>query len=74
MWLSFPSYGFAAVGQQAQGRIETMLRIADYLAAPFGSAEYLTVRYGRTGSDYELEDGSPAPTGNASGASQLGVK
>ena len=51
-----------------------MLRIADYLAAPFGSAEYLTVRYGRAGADYELEDGTPAPSGSTGAASQLGVK
>ena len=74
MWLSFPSYGFAAVGQQAADRVETMLRIADYLAAPFGSAEYLTIRYGKAGTDYELKDGSPAPTPGSAAASQLGVK
>lgn len=74
LWLSFPSYGFAAVGQHAADRVETMLRIADYLAAPFGSAEYLTIRYGRAGADYELTDGNPSPTGSTGAASQLGVK
>ena len=37
MWLSFPSYGFAAVAKSAADRVPTLLRIADYLAAPFGT-------------------------------------
>ncbi len=74
MWLSFPSYGFAAVGQHAADRVQTMLRIADYLAAPFGSAEYLTVRYGVPGTDYEIKDGNPSLSKSGSASRELGVK
>lgn len=74
LWLSFPSYGFAAVAKAAADRVPTLLRIADYLAAPFGTTEYLTVRYGVEGPDYELKDGSPSATKSGSAGSALGVK
>jgi putative aldouronate transport system substrate-binding protein len=35
-----------------RSRIEECLRLADYLAAPFGSAEYTLVNYGRWGVTY----------------------
>lgn len=74
MWLSFPSYGFAAVSKASADRVPTLLRIADYLAAPFGTSEYLTVRYGVEGPDYALKDGSPQPTKSGSAGSALGLK
>ncbi len=74
MWLSFPSFGFAAVAKTAADRIPALLRIADYLAAPFGTAEYLSVRYGVPGADYELKDGSPQATKSGAAGSALGVK
>ena len=74
LWLSFPSFGFSAVSKAAAGRVQTLLKIADYLAAPFGSAEYLTVKYGVEGPDYAITDGNPVPTPTGGAASQLGVK
>ncbi|HEY0239678.1 MAG TPA: hypothetical protein VGC37_13640 [Friedmanniella sp.] len=74
LWLSFPSFGFAAISAAAADRVTTLLKIADYLAAPFGSAEYLTSKYGLEGPDFAIKDGSIAPTKSGSAGSQLGLK
>jgi ABC-type glycerol-3-phosphate transport system substrate-binding protein len=41
-------------------QIKEVLAIANYLAAPYGSQEYLTVNYGAEGTDYTMKDGLPA--------------
>jgi putative aldouronate transport system substrate-binding protein len=43
-------------------RVKLMLRIANYLAAPFGTQEYLINRYGKEGVDYNMKDGDPILT------------
>jgi putative aldouronate transport system substrate-binding protein len=43
-------------------QIKEALSIANYLAAPFGSAEYLTVNFGKEGVDYTMKDGNPQLT------------
>jgi putative aldouronate transport system substrate-binding protein len=43
-------------------RIETLLRLLDWIATPFGSAEYLFFRYGIPGHDYTLRGTDPVPT------------
>jgi putative aldouronate transport system substrate-binding protein len=43
-------------------QLKECLAIADYLAAPFGSAEYLTVNFGQEGVDYTIKDGNPQLT------------
>lgn len=74
MWLSYPSFGVSAISAKAADRVDTLLKVADYLAAPFGSQEYLTVRYGVEGEDYELTGGNPVPTSSGSANRELGVK
>ncbi|GAC1317694.1 MAG: extracellular solute-binding protein [Chloroflexota bacterium] len=44
-------------------RIDELLRICNWLAAPFGTQEDLLVQYGLPGSDYTLDgNGNPVPT------------
>jgi putative aldouronate transport system substrate-binding protein len=44
-------------------RIRELLRILDYLAAPFGTQEDMLLSYGLAGTDYALDaDGQPKPT------------
>lgn len=74
LWLSFPAYGFAGVAKSAADRVPALLRVADYLAAPFGTTEYLTVRYGVEGPDYAMVDGSPQATKAGTAGSALGLK
>ncbi|WP_164234216.1 extracellular solute-binding protein [Microbacterium hydrocarbonoxydans] len=46
--------------------IKKLLGVANLLAAPFGSEEYLLINYGVEGADYTLDgDGNPLPTPNA---------
>ena len=53
-------------------RIKELLRIVDWLAAPFGSAEELLLSYGVAGTDYHLDDnGNPIAT-ERSNADALG--
>lgn len=43
-------------------QIEECLRIADYLAAPYGTAEYALINFGVEGVDYTLGASGPTPT------------
>jgi putative aldouronate transport system substrate-binding protein len=44
-------------------RIRELLRIVDWLAAPFGSQEYVLLNYGIPGQDHTVDDGgNPVPT------------
>lgn len=47
-------------------QIKECLAIANYLAAPYGSAEYLVVNFGAAGVEYTMTDGNPVltPTGS----------
>lgn len=74
MWMSFPSFGRAAINKNAGARVETLLKVANYLAAPFGTQEYLDVKYGKQGADYTLNGSNPESTRAGGANSQLGVK
>jgi putative aldouronate transport system substrate-binding protein len=43
-------------------QIEELLAVANYLAAPFGSAEYTMVNFGVEGTHYTMVNGVPTPT------------
>ncbi|WP_051450836.1 ABC transporter substrate-binding protein [Actinospica robiniae] len=49
----------------SSSQIEECLRIADYLAAPFGSYEYTLINYGVEGADWSM--GAAGPTYTATG-------
>lgn len=74
MWMSFPSYGRSGINKKAADRVETLLKVADYLAAPFGTKEYLDVKYGKEGSDYTKQGTDPVPTESGATNTQLGLK
>ncbi|HIT74741.1 MAG TPA: hypothetical protein IAA98_04070, partial [Candidatus Avipropionibacterium avicola] len=61
---SASAYGaYAAITQQdSTERVEEILRVLDYLAAPYGSEEYLRANYGVEGEHYNMEDGVPIST------------
>jgi putative aldouronate transport system substrate-binding protein len=50
--------GATAVKKGSPDRIREMLRVLNYLAAPFGSSEDLLLSYGVEGPDYSLDDKS----------------
>jgi putative aldouronate transport system substrate-binding protein len=49
-------------GKLSADQIKECLSIANYLAAPYGSSEYLTVNFGAQGADYTMVDGNPQLT------------
>ncbi|MBX9393498.1 extracellular solute-binding protein [Streptomyces sp. TRM72054] len=57
------SFGYTVLKKAKKERIELLLRILDYLAAPFGSEEWELVHYGVEGTHFtRAADGSPRPT------------
>jgi putative aldouronate transport system substrate-binding protein len=51
------------------GQIEELLRIANYLAAPYGSYEYTLIQYGAENTDWTMGNDGPVPT--ATGSKQV---
>jgi putative aldouronate transport system substrate-binding protein len=48
----------ATIGKDAE-RVKELLRIVDYASAPFGSEEYVFLRWGLPGVHHELQNGAP---------------
>jgi putative aldouronate transport system substrate-binding protein len=58
-----PAFAIAFLKKAPEARIKMLLKVLDYIAAPFGSDEYLLVRYGIKGRDWEPdEEGNPITT------------
>ena len=56
------SFGYTIVKKAKKERVQLLLRILDYLAAPFGSKEWELVHYGVEGTHFtRAKDGSPEP-------------
>ncbi|MFD7401125.1 sugar ABC transporter substrate-binding protein [Streptomyces sp. NPDC059866] len=57
------SFGYTVLKKAKKERIELLLRILDYLAAPFGSQEWELVHYGVEGTHFTRgKGGAPEPT------------
>ncbi|GHH03940.1 extracellular solute-binding protein [Streptomyces lanatus] len=57
------SFGYTVLKKAKKERIQLLLRVLDYLAAPFGSQEWELVHYGIEGTHFtRAADGSPEPT------------
>ena len=55
--------GATAIKKSSPDRIKELLRVLNYLAAPFGSKEDLLLSYGVEGPDFALDDrGNPVLT------------
>jgi len=62
-WYGSGSFGISAIKKASPDRIKEILRIMNFLAAPFGSEEYLLLHYGIKGTDYNLDaNGNPVLT------------
>jgi putative aldouronate transport system substrate-binding protein len=51
-----PNFGMTLVKKGSEARVKEMLRILDYIAAPFGSIEHNLIFYGVEGQDYQYDD------------------
>ncbi|MFF3336086.1 extracellular solute-binding protein [Streptomyces sp. NPDC002888] len=57
------SFGYTVLKKAKKERVQLLLRVLDYLAAPFGSQEWELVHYGVEGTHFTRgKDGSPQPT------------
>ncbi|MFI1963147.1 extracellular solute-binding protein [Streptomyces pathocidini] len=62
-WLTNGIYGQAILKKAAKERIELILRVMNYLAAPFGTKEWELVHHGLEGVHFTRgKDGGPVPT------------
>lgn len=58
-----PSFSITALKKtDDKEKVKEMLRVANFLAAPFGTQEHLLVKFGVEGVDHERVDGEPALT------------
>jgi len=56
-------FGFSVIKKASSDRVKEVLRIMDYMAAPFGSQEHLLLHYGVQDTDYKFDDnGNPVLT------------
>lgn len=73
-WQSPPVNNFTPMKKASKSRIKELLRIANWLAAPFGTEEFLFRRYGQAGADYKMTNGSPNPTQTGLTQTVLGIR
>ncbi|HEV2783171.1 MAG TPA: extracellular solute-binding protein [Actinophytocola sp.] len=73
-WGAAPTNNFTALKKADEGRIRYLLKIANWLAAPFGSEEWLFRRFGVAGTHYVMKDGSPALTQAGASQTVLGIR
>jgi putative aldouronate transport system substrate-binding protein len=63
MWFGRGFFGYTVLKKASKARIETLLRILDYMAAPFGSKEYELTHFGVEGQHFTRDsDGQIKPT------------
>src|ERR1051325_3797080 len=54
------AFGIAFLKKASEARVKMLLKVLDYIAAPFGSDEFLLINYGLKGRDWDADDkGNP---------------
>jgi putative aldouronate transport system substrate-binding protein len=67
-WSQQGIFGFSVLKKASDDRIKMLLRVLNWIAAPFGSQEYLLMNYGVPNVDYTLDDkGNPKLTDQGKG-------
>lgn len=62
-WQDNIAFGWIMLAKADEKRLRTVLKACDFLASPFGTAEYLLLNYGVEGADYQLDPkGNPTLT------------
>ncbi len=70
-WLGAALNNITAINAETKHAPETLLKIANWMAAPFGTQEYLFRKYGVEGQHYALEGADPVP--NKIGVVETGI-
>ncbi|MFJ3405120.1 hypothetical protein [Promicromonospora sp. NPDC090134] len=72
--LGAPVQNITSISKKSEGRVEALLSLVNYLAAPFGSEEHLFRTYGVEGVHHELDGTDPVLTDQGRTEIQLGLK
>ncbi|GAA0913996.1 hypothetical protein [Nonomuraea longicatena] len=56
------SVGFTGIKKGEEKRVKMLLKVLDFLAAPFGSEEWFFLNYGVAGTHHNMEKGAPVKT------------
>ncbi|MEV6281432.1 extracellular solute-binding protein [Kribbella sp. NPDC051770] len=73
IWLGAPNLATTAISKKAEGRVETLLAYLNFLAAPFGTQEYLFRKFGLPVVHHKVVDGNPVLTDKGFSETQLGL-
>lgn len=68
-WQGAPDFSYTVLKKASKARVKALLRVVNWLAAPFGSSEYLLRKYGVRNVDWTMQDG--APVQNTKGANEV---
>lgn len=72
-WLGAANNSFASINKESKPRVETLLEVMNYFAAPFGTDEYRFLQFGVPGADYELKGTDPVLTSQGNAEANLGT-
>ncbi|GAB2630795.1 type 2 periplasmic-binding domain-containing protein [Kribbella swartbergensis] len=61
-WMGAALNNVTAFSKDSKHSVETLLKLANWMAAPFGTEEYLFRKYGVEGRHYALKGTDPVPT------------
>lgn len=61
-WQGTPDFSYTVLKKDSASRIKAVLKVLNWLATPFGSAEYLLRRYGVENVDWIMKNGDPVQT------------
>ncbi|MGI5151135.1 extracellular solute-binding protein [Plantactinospora sp. CA-294935] len=73
-WQAQATNNFTAFKKADEGRIRALLKVCNWLAAPFGTEEWLLRRYGVAGVHYRMEGGGPELTQAGVSQTVLGIR
>jgi len=73
-WQAAPTNNFTALKKASDDRIRYLLKIANWLSAPFGTEEWLFRRFGVEGTHYTMKSGGPAQTQAGITQTVLGIR
>lgn len=72
-WLGDPNHSIVGIAKANKDRVKTILGIANWLATPFGTEEYLFRNYGIEGVHYTMADGTPTPIAATASERSMGL-
>ncbi len=70
-WLGAALNNITAINAESSHSVETLLKVANWMAAPFGTAEYLFRKFGVEGRHYAMDGADPVP--NEVGVLETGI-